>query len=299
MNAHAQVETRRSDKFFAGALFQAEQPLTMAELEARAPSIFAVHKHSSRSDRYTYLSTRDAVQALMDEGFQPVAVRQGGSRDAGKVPFTKHVIRFRHPTAAMQARQGVVPEIALKNSHDGTSSWVVMGGAFRPVCRNGLYYAEGLSEFKVGHTKKALSQVVDGTWTVVRDIQRPLEQALEWQGVQLGQDAMLALAISAHRLRFPDQEAPIARAIDPVRLLRANREEDRGANLWLTFNRLQENITKGGIEGTYTRTVTNEDGSTFQQTRSTSMREVKNVDDDVRLNRELWDRATKLADMLG
>ena len=59
-----------------------------------APSIFAAGKHESRSARYTYIPTIEALRGLQTEGFQPFMVAQGKSRIEGKSEFTKHMIGF-------------------------------------------------------------------------------------------------------------------------------------------------------------------------------------------------------------
>jgi len=59
-------------------------------------------------------------------------------------------------------------------------------------------------------------------------------------------------------------------------LLTPRRHEDSRDDLWTVFNRLQENLSKGGLD---VRTATG------KRTRS---RSVKGIDGDVKLNRALW-----------
>jgi hypothetical protein len=53
-------------------------------MRAAAPSIFALGKHASRSDRYTYIHTIEVLRGLRKEDFEPFMVAQGASRIEGK-----------------------------------------------------------------------------------------------------------------------------------------------------------------------------------------------------------------------
>ena len=108
--------------------------LTKEEINAACPSVFARGKHDSRSDRYSYIPTPKLISGLRKEGFLPVEIRQGGSRDAEKRNFTKHLIRFRRPENLTRVLNDSVPELVLLNSHDGTSSYQLMMGWWRLVC---------------------------------------------------------------------------------------------------------------------------------------------------------------------
>src|SRR3712207_1922383 len=78
-----------------GAILRAQSPLSDEAIMSAAPSVFALEKHSSRSERYTYIPTIEVLNGLRNEGFFPYEVRQGGSRDDEKRGFTKHLLRFR------------------------------------------------------------------------------------------------------------------------------------------------------------------------------------------------------------
>lgn len=212
-----------SNKFLAGALFdgRTDKALTEDELRTYAPSIFATEKHESRSARFTYLPTIDAVRALQTKGFYPVAAKQGRSRTAGKAEFTKHLVRFRHENAtAMRGSSEVMPEIIIQNAHDGTSAWKVLAGGFRPICRNGLIAIDSLiADVRVGHTGNVIDKVIDGTWTVVEEVHKIVDVADRWQGITLTPRQQMILAESAHEYRFRDVSDATAEAISPRQLL--------------------------------------------------------------------------------
>jgi hypothetical protein len=270
-------------------------PLNEAQLRALAPSIFAAGKHDSRSERYTYVPTWDIVQALMAEGFEPMLAKQGGTRVAGKAEFTKHMVRFRHATHEMRQVGDTRPEIALINSHDGTSSYRILAGLFRLACLNGMVAPAGLvDDVRVGHTGDIRDKVIEGTWSVVGQVERIMERPAAWGSIEVKADEARALARAAHALRFEDGGMQ-AELIKPEALLIPRREADRGSSLWQTFNRIQENTTKGGVQGR--GFVTLEDGRRVH--RNTQTREITNIDGDVKLNRALWVLAEEMAKLKG
>jgi hypothetical protein len=272
-------------------------PLNEDQIRRLAPSIFASGKHESRSDRYTYIPTWEVVQSLIREGFEPTFAKQGRSRVPGKEDFTKHMIRLRHGTQQMRQVGDVRPEIVLINSHDGTSSYNLMAGLFRLVCLNGMVVADGIVDtVKVGHTGNIQDKVIEGTWSLVEQVDRVMERPEQWRQLQLTGPEQHAFAEAAHELRFDGLSEATQKAIEPAQLNRARRAEDRGDTLWQTFNRVQESVIRGGMSGWARRT--NEAGNPLPPRRVT-MGAVGSIDGDVKLNRALWVLAEEMAKIKG
>jgi hypothetical protein len=120
-------------------MLRIDSPLSDDQICRVAPSIFADSKHESRSERYTYIPTIDVLNGLRNEGFQPFMVCQTRVRNPGKLDFTKHMLRLRH---ADQIGGEEANEIVLLNSHDGSSSYQMVAGLLRFVCKNGLVAGE-------------------------------------------------------------------------------------------------------------------------------------------------------------
>lgn len=110
-------------------VLRSEHPLSDDQIRAVAPSIFADAPHESRSERYSYIPTATVLHKLRGEGFQPFMACQTRVRQEGRRDFTKHMLRLRH--ASQITARGVANEIILLNSHDGTSSYQMLAGAFR------------------------------------------------------------------------------------------------------------------------------------------------------------------------
>jgi hypothetical protein len=263
--------------------------LTLDAIRSLAPSAFATEKHESRSQRYTYIPTSAVIEAMMREGFQPFMATQSKSRIEGKSEFTKHMLRFRHPDAT---GNGSIPEVVLVNSHDGTSAYKLFAGIFRMVCSNGMIVADKLTgSISVQHTGNIVDRVIEGSFQIIGESQKVLDTTHQWEALQLTAGEQSAFAEAAHVLRFADAEGTIATPITAAMLLAPRRSEDVGNDLFRTLNRVQENVIKGGLSARAPREANGRRG------RMITTRTVKGIDQDVKLNRAMWQLAERMAEL--
>lgn len=289
MNIHT-GSTFKHAKFGRGAVELTSrngQPLELAAIAQACPSVLAADRHSSRSERYTFISTMAILEGLGKEGFHPYSIMQGGSKDEEKRGFTKHLIRFRSAQAVANVA-GSVYEVCLLNSHDGTTSEKMFGGFFRFACKNGSIFFDGqATEVRVPHTGNVLDRVVEGAYTVVSQAQLAVEHVDNFRRLTVNRDEQMAFASAAAALRF-EEDSPVR----PELLLNARRHEDQSNDLWTCFNRVQENTLRGGIS--YTQT-TRDEQTGRQRITHRHTRPVRSVDGDVKLNRALWVLAEEMA----
>jgi Domain of unknown function (DUF932) len=247
------------------------RPLLDDDIARVAPSIFAAEAHESRSRRYTYIPTIDVLRGLRREGFEPFMVAQTRVRHEGKRDHTKHMLRLRH---ADQIERTETNEIILLNSHDGTSSYQMLAGMFRFVCQNGMVCGDTVHEVRVPHKGDVVGQVIEGAFTVLDSFEAAQAQRDSMQGVCLSDGEQTAFARAALALKYDAQAAPAP--VSDAQLLTPRRIEDSAPDLWTTFNRVQENLTQGGLRGR------NRTG------RATTTRPVSSIDQNIKLNRALW-----------
>lgn len=260
-----------ASKFRNIAATRSDRPLSDDEIMRVAPSIFADGKHESRSERYTYIPTIDVLNGLRKEGFQPFMVCQTRVRDEGQRDHTKHMIRLRHGS---QIESKEANEIILLNSHNGTSSYQMLAGMFRFVCHNGMVCGETLSDIRVPHKGDVVGRVIEGAFTVLDGFELVNEQRDNMKGLTLNTGEQQAFARAALTLKYDDPETPAP--VTETQVLAPRRFEDRADDMWTTFNRVQENMLKGGLRGR------NRAG------RTSTTREVTGIDQNVKLNRALW-----------
>ena len=253
-------------------VLRSDSPLSDDQIHRVAPSIFAEAPHESRSQRYAYIPTATVLTELRKEGFQPFMVTQTRTRHEDRRDYTKHMIRLRH--ASQINARGEANEIILLNSHDGTSSYQMLAGMFRFVCSNGLVCGDTVADVRVPHKGDVAGQVIEGAYQVLHGFDRALESRESMQAITLDEGEAEVFARAALSLKYddPDKPAPITES----QILMPRRFDDRRPDLWMTFNRIQENLTKGGLSGRSAN-------GRRQQTRP-----VQGIDSDVRLNRALW-----------
>lgn len=266
-----------------------QTPLSDAHIMAVAPSVFANEAHGSRSEKYTYIPTIDILNGLRKNGFEVFEAKQSRVKDQSKRDFTTHVLKLRHADSVISLNQYGQPgervEIILRNSHDGASSFEVSQGVYRLVCSNGMVSSRTNATIRIPHRGDIIGNVIEGAYEIVEDSKALAGVVQDWKAIQLAPGEQLALASAAMQLRFDEEAIAEGREQWVVsQLNKVRRWEDKGNDLWNTFNRVQENVIKGGIA-----LGRNENG------RRRTSRAVTGVDQDLKLNKALWTLADQMA----
>ncbi|MNY58986.1 hypothetical protein D3C86_1953870 [compost metagenome] len=92
-------------------------------------------------------------------------------------------------------------------------------------------------------------------------------------------------AQAALSLKYESLATPVP--ITPAQLLVPRRLEDDSPDLWSAYNRVQENLTQGGLHG---RTATG---------RRHSTRPIQGIDQNLKINRALWILAKGIKQLKG
>lgn len=293
------------------------QPLTDEQLFQRAPSIMADHPFKAVSHKYKQVPTIEVVNIMRDQGWMPVLASQKRSNDEERRGYTKHMIRFQRESDMLLSTVGdETLQAVLTNSHDRTSAFVFALGVFRLVCSNGLVVARGMfREIRIRHVGFNPKEVVRASGQIGEGGKLVAEHIQQMRDTPFGVDKQLVMAHDAVPLLLGDGVETGRELINPFELIRSRRHEDEKATLWSTFNRLQENMTKGGVpiyrqdkdgEVTIGRSDLRFGGRERRAIpRRYSMartRPVKSIDRDLRLNQSLWamaERARKAQERWG
>ncbi|WJV56212.1 DUF932 domain-containing protein (plasmid) [Pectobacteriaceae bacterium CE70] len=262
---------RLASRFGAKNQIRRDRPLTNDELASVVPSVFSEEKHGSRSKRYTYIPTIQLLDSLRKEGFQPFFACQTRVRDEARKGHTKHMLRLRRE---QQITSSEVPEIILLNSHDGSSSYQMLPGIFRFVCANGMVCGEDFGEVRVPHKGDVTGQVIEGAYEVLGIFDKVDEHMNIMKDIPLNRDEQDLFAQAALMYRYGEEDKKIP--VTPASVLMPRRREDCQNDLWVTFQRVQENMIKGGLTGR------------SEKGKRTTTRAVNGIDGDVKLNRALW-----------
>jgi hypothetical protein len=196
-------------------------------------------------------------------------------RDLDKREHTKHMLRLRRSGQIIQKE---VQEIVLLNSHDGSSSYQMIPGWFRQICSNGLVCGQSFGEVRVPHKGDVVEKVIEGAYEALGIFDRIEEQREGMQALTLSSAHQYALAHAALTYRYGEKHHPVTES----QILMPRRWEDKKDDLWTTFQRVQENLIKGGLNGR---------NSQGKQART---RAINGINGDIKLNRALWVMAEQL-----
>ena len=238
------------------------------------PSLFAKRPSPKVSERYLFLSTASILDAVKDR-FMVVEARQRGVRRDGRNPaFTRHQVRLRARNVK-PVLNGIFPEILFSNSHDGQSRGTMHGGLFRLICTNGLVIAQGPhAGFSLRHVQssKDMFSKFDEVLQTALDSSTIVEKM---SSKKLTRAKQVTFAQAAAKAAYDTVD------FDPALLLQPRRVEDEGEDVWSVYNRVQENIIRGGVAIP----------AGGDRTRPTALRGITHIGRDTSINQALWQLA--------
>jgi hypothetical protein len=262
--------------------------------------------------KYTFIPTTRVINVLEQQGWFPVKASEKRVRKVESVGFQEHLIRFRHADniqgGLVPAVVGdLIPEIVLKNSHNGLSSFQIMAGIFRLVCSNGMIVADSLfATHRIKHIGYRDQDVIDATFNVIKTTPMIMNRVDQFKQIVLTPSEQLAFAEASLTAKYGEPTAeedlppmPHASKFDLTRLVLPVRRQDRFSGdsgsvsentLWNSFNILQEKLVEKG--GRFAKNQPN-------SVRVKKARGVSSVNENVRINQALWQLTEKMAELKG
>jgi hypothetical protein len=162
---------------------------------------------------------------------------------------------------------------------------VLQVGIFRRLCTNGLVVSdESFEAIRFRHAGLKAEEVVEASFRILEYVPKLGALIERLRNRMLNDAEALDFATQALLLRYdnPD-EAPV----EPRALLSIRRPEDQPNDLWTTFNRVQENLVRGGIS----------DAKRDRRGHIRSVRSLRGIDSKVSLSKGLWNLAEQLSAM--
>lgn len=251
-------------------------PLETPQLKRFAPTIFAKSAIEGVSDNYGMVKTFEIIAAMKENGYDCVEVRQSRRRDEGRMPYTKHMVKFRRAGTVKAAlkRGDVIPQVVMLNSHDRSSGFHLYAGMFRVLCENGLIVSDGqfVEPIKVRHSLAMVQDIVEKSRELIKGADGVYSIREEMLKVSLTDKEARMFASKALEHRPPRRSG----VLEPATLLIPRRDEDKPNDLWHVFNRVQENMMKGGAA-----TIT-------EAGRNVQTKGIGRIERDVQVNSALW-----------
>jgi hypothetical protein len=243
---------------------------SLEQIKSLAPSVFTTEKAPHLTDKYVQTPTSRVVEDLMSMGWQVTKAQEVKARK-GK-GFQKHMIVFRNPEIMIKGKDGddSFPQILLTNSHDGKAAFNFRVGIFRLVCSNGLVISDAdFNNVSIRHTNYTFETLQTKINEVISKLPGLVEKINLFKQKTLTEVQMTDFATKAAALRNKQ-------TVNIMDLLRADRSQDQGNDLWVVFNRIQEKVISGGYG--YGR-------------KNRKARSVKNFQQDIKLNEQLFELA--------
>jgi len=211
------------------------------------------NEEHNRSDKYNVINTLDVINTFKEKGFEVSAYQEARFRKEEKQHKVKHFVRMRYDSV-----NGIDREVVIMNSHDGSSSLKLNFGLFRMVCNNQLVFGDSLLPTeRINHSSQdpfaritRYAEAIEGKLEEEEDIRECMMRKI------ILPYEMRDFAHEAMKLREDDMST----ILDSNLLNIVNRREDIGSDLFVVYNRIQENLMKGNYKkfGTFTDPETGE-----------------------------------------
>jgi hypothetical protein len=255
--------------------------LSLEEAAASAPAILATAPAPHINlNRYTFTPTTEVIANMADLGFHVTNAKQSKTNQDVRKNWGTHFVTFQHPELTIKNSDGQMeakPTIVLINSHDGVTPFKFEMGLFRLICSNGLMVKDqDFGSFNQRHTRLNFDLVKQIMNEKVDKMKEVTNKISSWNMREMTAGERIAFATEAIALRLNSDRKIEDYEINDI--LNPRRDVDASNTLWHVYNRVQENLIKGGF-----------------QMNNRQARPINNPVQDMVLNQGLWQLAEQYA----
>ena len=258
--------------------------LSNEQINEICPSVFTSKPSTTVSEKYTHIPTSRVIEDMRSLGWDVVDAKQVKSRKSKTKGVGKHMVTFRNDDVVVDGDDGdtVYPQILLTNSHDGKNAFQFQAGLFRMICENGLVISDvDFTKVKIRHMGYTFEELQTQIRAMVERLPLTVDSMNKMKQIELNEEQMVEFATRALDTRFDEKQMKRIN-IDANQLLGVDRVEDKGNDVWVVFNRIQEKLLNGDFEY-------------GQGNKMRKARKIKNFQQDARVNSELFDLALEYA----
>ncbi len=255
--------------------------ISLETAKQNAPAIFATEPASYINlNRYKFVPTTDIIESMDKQGWSLTDAKQSKSKSEVRNKYGVHIVKFQHPELYISDGNGGIegrPQLVFINSHDGSRPLQSELGIFRLVCTNGLIVkSHDFGGFRERHTKLTNDEVKQLIDSKLGLMTKAIEKINDWTGISMKAIDMRKFATDALLMRLNEERQPEEHEI--MSILEPKRSQDNSNDLWRVYNRVQENLIKGGF-----------------QIGERTARAITNPIADMTLNQGLWQLAEEYA----
>lgn len=247
--------------------------MNLEEIKKVAPSVFTTHGAPKTSEKYVHIPTNQVIEDMQQMGWYVSDAKEIRARK--RVGYQKHMVVFRNDDIFIKGEDGdnVFPQILMTNSHDGTGAFIFRAGLFRLVCSNGLVIStQDFSNMKIRHYGYSFKELQQLITNMVEKMPLVVESMNRFRERELNQDEQFKFVMDAIGIRFGEDSNNME--INVEEFLKPERKEDKGSDLWVIYNRIQERLTQGTFS--------------YKTNKVRKARKIKNFTQDLELNEKLY-----------
>jgi len=260
-------------------------PLSLDQVKQNAPQAFASTPKPGVSSKYSFLPTSRIIEDMDRLGWKVNQAKSNRSRSSAAAEYGNHVVKFFHPDVFMKDQDGNVEayvNIVVMNNHMGTGSFKFEMGIFRLVCENGLIIKDkDFGGFNMRHSGYSFDQLQETLNQAMTQLPEVVGKINTYNQIIMSKEAQKAFAQQAFQLRsYQDRQLT---ETELEEFLAPRRKQDEGDSLWVVLNRIQESVLKGGYS------ITN------KKDKLRRAKSIKNIQQDIKLNQQVWELAETFA----
>lgn len=262
----------------------------IAETTRNLDPILAKQAHESTAETYGFVSSEKVLETFEFAGWKPVSQKVTNPRKDDRKGFQKHLVRLESDEfPEMPAVKSCRPQLVFLNSHDKASSMRLSWGLFRLICTNGLVMGDTVGEIRLNHTINVQNRLAGAIDTMLANFPKLVEQVDALANKKLAPSAVNKLIKTVYDARL----AHVKNLREVEYRLPVLRAGDTGQDAFTIFNRVQEQVIKGGINYSYDRNSTRS-GKKHEMISQGKTRAVTAIDESIRLNTLAYETALAL-----
>lgn len=187
--------------------------------------------------RYTVATTQEIITELAKHGFSYDGTQVANVKKKENEGYQKHLVTMRND--AYESKEGV-PTVLITNSYNKSTGIVIHTGYIRFACSNGLIVGSDIEKISVRHSSNWQDKVYDFVANYQDKVAKMDEERRLMQLRHMHPDDVRSFLERAVLTRYQPTEVMDLNELNLVR-----RTEDRGQDLWRTYNRIQESLVRG------------------------------------------------------
>lgn len=246
---------------------------------------------TNNSNQYQFTSSDEIGKALQDQGFELDGVSYAKPTKEENKGFQKHIMIFSRPDLIVDG--GNKLQLLVTNSHDGKSALKLDAGVYRAVCANGLVAGNDMYSQRVLHKgqdfEKRLRESLEYILTKMNSLKGEVE-AMQSRQLSNSEAYDYVMAMAEYRLKDVDLAG-----INTESVAQIHRQADTATDLYTFFNRVQENVIKGGIQYAKNVEILDADGKVIgKEKKACKTKKITSISKSMDLNKTLWNGAMDL-----